>query len=293
LILAEWWRALGIEESTLTRPLQGVLLTPSRSTGLGVVVLGGSSGAINIERARLFAEGGATAMALRWFGGEGQVPGICEVPLESFAPATDSLVEAGCSRIAYIGTSKGAEAALLLAVQDPRIDIVMAFSPSSVVWANSGVGLDGTGWPLRSSWTFQGKPLPFVAYDVARMPAPRDGLMHYRTYHEESLATFAELIPAASIPVETSRATFVLVAGADDALWPSERFAASLAARLVAAGKRHFLITHPRAGHRFVLPGETATRSRVNAHGGTDKADRELGRAAWNVIADICGLTNG
>jgi hypothetical protein len=140
--------------------------------GCGVVVLGGSSGSVNDERARLFARHGAMAMALRWFGGEGQIPGICEVPLESFMPAGDSLAEAGCTRIAYVGTSKGAEAALLLAVHDPRIDIVIAFSPSSVVWADSGVGLDGVGIPLRSSWTFRGKSLPFVPYEVTSMPAP-------------------------------------------------------------------------------------------------------------------------
>lgn len=95
-----------IEERALTKPLQGVLLTPRRSNGLGIVVLGGSSGSVNVERARLFAEHGATAVALRWFGGEGQIPGICEVPLESFTLATDRLLTAGCNRIAYVGTSK-------------------------------------------------------------------------------------------------------------------------------------------------------------------------------------------
>jgi dienelactone hydrolase len=283
---------LEVVERELESPLQGVLLAPSRPNGLGVVVLGGSSGSVNVERAGLFARRGATAMALRWFGGEGQTPGICEVPLESFMPATDKLVEVGCTRIAYVGTSKGAEAALLLAVHDPRISIVIAFSPSSVVWANSGIGLDGIGFPLRSSWTFRGQPLPFVPYDVAKMPTPRDGLMHYLNYHEESLATYAETIPAASIPVERSRARFVLVAGADDALWPSERFATALAGRLAAAGRQHCLVTHKHAGHRVVLPEETVSRSRVNAHGGTDKADCELGRTAWAAIEDVCGLAN-
>lgn len=283
---------MDVKEHALEKPLHGVLLDSSRPNGLGVIVLGGSSGSINVERARLFAERGATAMALQWFGAAGQIPGICEVPLESFAPATDRLVKSGCSRIAYVGTSKGAEAALLLAVHDPRIAIVIALSPSSVVWANSGVGLDGLGYPLRSSWTFRGKPLPFVAYDVTRMPSPQCGLMHYLAYHEASLTRFAEAIPAASIPIERSTATVVLVAGADDALWPSERFAKSLAARLAAAGRRHFLVTHPRAGHRVVLPGETAPRSRINAHGGTDEADCELGREAWTVIEDVCDLAS-
>jgi len=35
----------------------------------------------------LFAAQGCTALALRWFGGVDQVPGICEIPLETFTAA--------------------------------------------------------------------------------------------------------------------------------------------------------------------------------------------------------------
>lgn len=187
-------------ERALGNPLQGVLLTPGRPNGLGVVVLG--------DRAVRSASNGLaflpSAARLRWrFDGSearDRPPASArEVPLESFMPATDRLVEAGCDRIAYVGTSKGAEAALLVAVRDPRITAVIAFSPASVVWANTGMGRDGAGWPLRSSWTFQGKPLPFVPYDVSKLPAPHNGLMHYRAYYEASLETFADRIPAASI----------------------------------------------------------------------------------------------
>jgi dienelactone hydrolase len=52
-----------------------------------------------------------------------------EIPLEYFLAATDRLVKEGCNRIAYVGTSKGAEAALLVAADDPRIDAVVAISP--------------------------------------------------------------------------------------------------------------------------------------------------------------------
>lgn len=81
----------------------------------GVVVLSGSSGRVDTARARLFAGEGASALALQWFGGEGQVPGICEILLETFSAATDFLVGLGCRRIVYVGTSKGAEASLLAA----------------------------------------------------------------------------------------------------------------------------------------------------------------------------------
>ncbi|MGA3403683.1 MAG: acyl-CoA thioester hydrolase/BAAT C-terminal domain-containing protein [Acetobacteraceae bacterium] len=274
-----------IRETALGGTLQGALLEPARRSGLGVVVLGGSSGRVDVARATLFAALGATAIALRWFGGEGQVPGICEVPLETFAPATDRLVAAGCDRIAYVGTSKGAEAALLLACFDRRIDMVVAFSPSSVVWANIGPGRDGATWPPRSSWTRNGTPLPFVAHDPAWRPTHRDGLVAYRGQHEQSLVRFAADAAAAAIPAEQARAGIVLVAGGDDALWPSDAFAKSIADRLTAAGKPASLIVHPEAGHRVLLPDETTPRSETHAHGGSDRADRALGQAAWAEIA--------
>lgn len=279
-----------VQETALGGELQGFLLEPARRSGTGVVVLGGSSGRVDVARARLFASAGAVAIALRWFGGEGQVPGICEAPLESFAPATDRLVAEGCDRIAYVGTSKGAEAALLLACYDPRIDAVVAFSPSSVVWANIGPGLDGVAWPQRSSWTRHGVPLPFVAYDVAWQPVLRDGLVSYRSQHEQSLARFAADAAAAAIPVELARAEILLVAGGDDALWPSDTFARSVVERLASAGRQASLVVHPEAGHRVLLPGETTPRSEKHAHGGYDLADMELGEAAWGEIVRVLGL---
>jgi uncharacterized protein len=282
-----------VQETVLADGLQGFLLKPSQRSGAGVVVLGGSSGRVDVARARLFADAGAVAIALRWFGGDGQVPGICEVPLELFGPATDRLIHEGCDRIAYVGTSKGAEAALLLASYDPRIDVVVAFSPSSVVWANIGPGLDGMALPQRSSWTRNGVALPFIAYDHPWEQTLRDGLVAYRSLHEQSLMRFAADVPKAAIPVERARAEILLVAGGDDALWPSEMFARSVADRLASAGRRAGVVVHPEAGHRVLLPGETTARSAKHAHGGSDHADAALGQAAWTEILRLLRLCGG
>lgn len=139
-----------VTEEILSGGVAGTLLRYADAK-TGVVVLGGSSGRVDVARARLFAGEGASALALRWFGGEGRIPGIYEIPLEIFFAATDHLVGQGCRRIVYVGTSKGAEAALLAAVHDPRIDAVAAISPTSVVWGNIGPGDDGISWPERSS----------------------------------------------------------------------------------------------------------------------------------------------
>ena len=123
-------------EEELSGGVQGVLFTPLQPHDLGLLVLHGSSGKVDTERAALFAQAGASSLALRWFGGPGQSPGICEIPLEHFSAAIDVLLDSGDGRVAVLGPSRGAEAALLLAVHDSRVTVVVATSPSSVVWGS-------------------------------------------------------------------------------------------------------------------------------------------------------------
>lgn len=275
-----------VTEEILSGNVAGKLLRlPDATTG--VVVLSGSSGRVDTARARLFAGEGASALALQWFGGEGQVPGICEIPLETFSAATDFLVGLGCRRIVYVGTSKGAEASLLAATHDPRIDAVVAISPTSVVWGNIGPGRDGIRWPERSSWTLKGLPCPFVPTDPNWSTEYVDGLVSYRGLFRHCLKTFKDEASKATIPVETAMAEIVLVAGGDDALWPSLDFAETIVRRRKDAGKTTRLVSAPDAGHRILLPDENTPRSRSHAHGGNDPADASLGREAWRYIRDL------
>ncbi len=250
----------------------------------GVVVLGGSSGRVDTDRARLFAEAGAKALALQWFGATGQSPGICEIPLETFCEAIDYLISRGCRRIVFVGTSKGAEAALLVAIRDPRINAVVAISPTAFVWGNIGPGKDGVEWPERSSWSWKGEPLGFVSADTAWERDYRDGLISYRSFFEKCLKTDQETLGRAEIPIEKTAAELILVAGGDDALWPSERFARELASRRERSGRPVSLVVDAEAGHRILLPGETTPRSSLRAHGGSDIADARLGLMAWAAI---------
>ncbi|MFD9947975.1 acyl-CoA thioester hydrolase/BAAT C-terminal domain-containing protein [Nonomuraea sp. NPDC059023] len=235
---------------------------------VGVLVLAGSSGRIDSARCDLLAAHGLTALSIRWFGGAGQSPGIREIPLETFVAGLDMLAEAGARRLTVLGLSKGAEAALSLACVEPRVEAVVALSPSSVVWA--GFGVAG-----RSSWTWRGRPLPFAPYPP-EWPAGGPPTS-FRAFYERGLA----LAPAESaIPLERSRADVVLVAGGDDQMWPSLTFAHALAARRDVR-----LISHPRAGHRPRLPGEPAPApSSSYMYGGAPHADAELGERAWPEI---------
>lgn len=268
---------------------EGFLAAPVRGSGAGVLVLSGSSGRIEDERCRILARAGLTALSVRWFGGPGQPPGICEVPLETFESATELLRSRGARRIGVLGASKGAEAALHLSVLDPGIDAVVALSPTSLTWANVGPGRDGRTRPYRSSWTWRGEAMPFVPYDDSWTPTGAEGApVAVLGWYERSRRTFADRVGAAAIPVERSAADLLLVGGGDDAMWPSLRSAEELAARRRAAGRPVRVISRADGGHRPRLPGEgPAPVSDRFLYGGSPVADAALGAAAWPYVLDV------
>ncbi|WP_329239254.1 acyl-CoA thioester hydrolase/BAAT C-terminal domain-containing protein [Streptomyces canus] len=276
-----------IVEHEVTAPWEGVLLEPAAGSGAGVLVLAGSSGRVDRERARLLAQQGLVALAIRWFGGPGQPAGICEIPLETFVAGVDLLRSRGVERVGVLGVSKGAEAALLTAVHEPLVDVVVAVSPTALVWCNVGPGPDGRRHPYRSSWTWRGRPLSFVPMDDSWRPAETDGPVSVRGWYDLSESTFDQRLDAAAIPVEKARADVLLVAGGDDAMWPSLPHAERLAARRRAAGTTVRLVTRPDAGHRPRFPGEDpAEASQTFLYGGTPHADASLGELAWAPVID-------
>lgn len=273
-------------------PVLGALARPARPNGWGMIVLTGSSGRVDVDVARRFADRGVLAIAQQWWGGSGQARGINLTPIEVLIAGVDRLKAEGCERIAMLGTSYGALATLLTAVRDPRIEVAIAVSPAHVVWQNSGPGADGSEWPPRSSFSWRGTPLPFMALDPRAWPPFGTPQPSYLALHEASLRTFAEDVPAATVPVEDSPADVILVAGGADALWPSALAARQIAARLAARGRGATLVEHPGAGHSPVFPGEVQRPAPAErAWGGTPEADRALGAAAWTAICDRLSLT--
>jgi len=127
---------------------------PAAPCGTAVLLLAGSSGRVEAQRADLLARHGARVRAIRWFGGTDQRPAPHEVPIEIFIDQLD-LLRRDADRVAIFGTSFGAEAALVTASLH-SVDATIAVAPSSVVW--SGV-VDGN-W--SSHWSLRGTPLPSV-----------------------------------------------------------------------------------------------------------------------------------
>lgn len=132
--------------------VSGVLYTPATNTqrGTAVLAVGGSEGAPPLSASALLAARGFPTLALDYFEGDGLPPTLNRVPLEYFAGAARLLQEeTGATGIAVIGYSRGSEAALLLAQNEPELvegtvlyapndRVRQAFPPPGIAWTLGG-----------------------------------------------------------------------------------------------------------------------------------------------------------
>ena len=245
---------------------------PPTPSGGAVLLLAGSSGRIERERADLLAANGIRARAVRWFGGAGQRAMPYEVPLELFIGELDAL-RTEFDRVSIFGTSFGAEAALLTATVAP-VHAVVAASPSSVVWG----GIQDGRW--SSHWTFESQALPWVPFDAEWTPSQDPP--EYLGLYETSLHRNTARSDAATIPVERIAAPVLLTAGGDDRVWPSLEFASAIVSRRAAHGLPTEVLSSPEAGHRLLLPDEMVASGGVSMQrGGDEESDRALGGRVW------------
>lgn len=263
---------IAVRRVELSRPA-GVRWIPDEHRGAGVLVLAGSSGRVDEPRARVIAGQCCIAESVQWFGGPGQNAGPWEIPLETFQRRVADLAR-DCGRVYIVGTSFGAEAALVTAALAARVDGVVALAPSDVVWA----GIDPAG-RQTSHWSLDGRPLPFVPFDESWRPdSDPPG---FRSLYLVSRAADPEAAAAAVIPVERVP-RLMTVSGGDDQVWPSDLHAANIRSRRGAHGLETTAVVDSEAGHRAVLPGEpVASGGTRMRRGGTETADRRLGRLAW------------
>lgn len=268
-----------MHEIGLSSGVEGVRCIPDEHGGVGALVLAGSSGRVDTHRARVLSNAGALAESVRWFGGQGQHAGPWEIALELFLERVCDLRKE-CDRVLVLGTSFGAEAALLTGAESHHVDAVVAFAPSDVVWA--GITDDDR---LTSHWTREGTALPFVPFVSDWQPT--EDPPAFVDLYASSRASFPGEVDAARIAVERIPQV-VLVAGGDDRVWPSVEQAQQIRERRTAHGLDTTLIEEADAGHRTILPGEPMVSGGTRMQrGGTELADRRLGEKAWNHIATL------
>jgi dienelactone hydrolase len=236
----------------------------------GILLLHGSSGKPDLDRGRLLEAEGYDVLAPKWFDER-----VSEIPLESFP--LDELA-ARNDRLVVMGSSFGAEAALLLGTLDDRIDVVVGLAPGAHVWAWIENGVQ------TSHWTWRGEPLPFVPFDLDWQPD--DDPPSYVDSYRSRLQKYPAEAEAARIPAERFTGDLLLMAGGDDKVWPSVEFAEQIAMQRGSLETRAMI--GAQAGHRFVFPGEQSkVGGQAMARGGSDEADSAFGAQAWPVLLKV------
>jgi dienelactone hydrolase len=253
-------RILDVREDGLVGRL---FIPPAAGKRPAVIVMGGSGGGLDWEKAAVLSSHGYATLALAYFGISPLPKSLQNIPLEYFATAMAWLgrqPEVNGERMAVMGMSKGGELALLLGGYFPeRIRAVIAVAPSAVVWPGFGKG-------LASSWTYNDRPLPFVPTPTRwfqtkgflRMLASRP--IAFRHIYDAALEN-RDAVELAAIPVERIRGPVLLISGSDDQVWPSARMSRMIMERLAT---RRFAYPYEHlccedAGHTFRCPYTPAT----------------------------------
>jgi dienelactone hydrolase len=252
-----------IEERVRAAGVVGAFAAPAGATGLGtVIVLHGSEGGdldACASVARCFAAKGFAALALVWYAPAWK--GVPDVPsvgtridlgvLERARAWLQGRKECDVRRIALVGSSKGAELALLGASRYAWVTSVVGIVPSDVVW--EGFGWEASPEQRDSTWSVDGVPLayvpliPFDEKDVGRWKS------NTQRYLASRAQTPAERVREAMIPVERSDARMLLLAGERDEVWASADMARAIEARMKAhaKGDRVEVVVYPMAGHQL------------------------------------------
>lgn len=217
----------------------GKLFIPKKvKTSVIVIVLGGSSGGIRVERSSELARRGFVSFALGYFRYADLPNTLDNIPVETVSLAIDYLKSKPnltTTKIVIWGASRGSELAFLAASLDSRVKGVIASSPSKVAW--HGARTD-------NAWTFEQQPVPSLTFNKRS-----DQPIYLRA---SNALSDNNLVAAAQFKFERINGPILLFSGQNDNIWPSHTMADDIAQYL--RNKQHpFAVIHHSydTGHSF------------------------------------------
>jgi dienelactone hydrolase len=150
-----------------------------------------------------------------------------------------------------MGTSRGGEAALLVASHYRQLRAVVSYSGSGLVFPAPAD-------PTQAAWTWHGRGVAW--------------------------ARSAATVRQAEIPVERINGPVLLICGKDDRLWPSGTLLQVAVRRLQAHGRPYRYLCYPSAGH-LIQPPYLPTQSTIDSRfGGDPKGQEAADTDSWSRV---------
>ena len=273
-----------------TDGLYGFLYHPAQGGPFpGVIILGGSNGGLYEWLARAFASNGFAALTIAYFGYRDLPAELVEIPLERFPNAVawlKSQPAVRSDRIGLVGGSKGGELAMLLASRYDDYRAVVGWTPAAHVWEGLSQKFFSQDYQPLSSWSINGKGLPFMAFKASAEDKAREfrgEIDSFIPFHKDSMArSDPAAIERARIPVEDIKAPILLISGTDDHTWPAGEFCEVIVATLKKSGFPYEVkhVSHEGGGHQSFLP-YFVTNGHGGISGGTPRVDAKSGYISW------------
>lgn len=274
-------------------PAAANVSTSQALLGPAVLLLGGSEGGLGggaKQMALSLQEEGFNVLHLAYFGATDQPDALERIPLELFDQALEWLKQqprVDPERLAVVGASKGAEAALLVASRRSDLSAVVAGMPTSVAW--NGINWASNGQSPYSSWTVSGEEVPTMPFSDW---TATDGIISvYRAIEDPAQRANAD---RAAIPIERASARIMLVCGEAETMWPACPMSRMLLARSAElSGPAITVLSYQDAGH-FVFgppltPGDVFY-DRLDTFGGSVEGNAIARADGWpKVVAFLKG----
>ena len=213
-----------------------------------IVVLSGSGkGLLHARELEGLVQEGYDVFSVAYQGQKLLPKRINRIPIEYVKKCIDwaQTKNEGTRKIILLGISRGAELALLYASKFDNIDGLIGYSPSNIVLPDH-VGVDDT-MPLLSSWTYQGRDIPFA--NIRRFD-DEAGKIRYKKYIDPILKKRVNSSEG-FIDVSKIKCPTLLLSGKADLVWPSYEMSEMM---VEETERRNTIksIGYENAGHQFL-----------------------------------------
>lgn len=254
----------------------------------GIIVVGGSEGGIYEFPAALLASHGFNVLALGYWGTEQLPKRLADIPMEYVEQAVKWMMDKEQITKGWLGihgTSKGGEFALLAGSLFKEIKAVVSLHGSPVVF--SGIVPWSEDEFLPSSWTFEGRPIPYARPDNSAEIAMecremmKNGDNPFPKWYDY-LGSDPAISEQAVIPIEQTQGSILLISGAADGMWNSTALNESAVKRLHQKNFPYSFehISYRGAGHETGIPYIYVTANKFT--GGTKQDTAKASIASWN-----------
>lgn len=266
--------------SLIERPVQGfpgaiLHRLPGAERLPIIIVVGGSEGGSPAYLGRKFAAYGYAAVSMPYHSPKWREsqeipelsPDFADIPVDRIGDMKKwigSQADLDSGRIGMWGVSKGGEYAMLAATKYPWLKAVVGIVPSDVVWEGWGPGV--TQDDSRSSFSWRGRPLPFVPYLGMREMLKRAAThgISFRIPQDAGRRAHPERAVAARIPVERYKGAMLVAGGGLDKSWDSAGMSLNIVERRAEAGLKTKLLAFSEADHFLTGDGWEPTASAPN-----------------------------